>query len=214
MPAPEGQSREDLYSNWLAWAASNLGGNPTLVQAAANAAADTAFRGDGFNTAMNSARAAWFAAAQADESLWRPSFSSLVLTNPFVWAIPVLLLVLVLSARSPVSSVALLALVLLPLVLIIVILQVGRAGLLSLAGTVAHGSLVNVIKDVSSGIPGKVPIPEYIATYDFAFQGRQCTASHAYLVPDSIRQDVMVLFFPRFPSLAIVLPELLNPEST
>ncbi len=214
MSAPEGEPRQDLYINWLAWATTNLGGNPKLVEAAANAAADAALRGDGFNAAMNAARTAWYATAQADESLWRPSFWSLVLTNPFVWALPVLLLVIAVSAFSPVSSVALLALVLLPIALIIVIWQVGLDALLSLGGTVAPGSLVNVIKNVPSSPRGGVGIPDYTAVYEFAVKGRKCTASHTYYVQDSIRRDVIVLFFPNFPRLATVLPELLNPEST
>jgi hypothetical protein len=210
MPAPEGQSRETLYANWLAWATTNLGGNPKLAEAAANSAADTAFRGDGFNAAADAAKAAWYATAQADQSLWRPSFRSLVLTNPFIWAPPVLLLVIAVSAFTRVSSVTLFSMVLLPIALIVAIWQVGRDVLLSLGGTVAHGSLVNVIKSY----PARGGVPSYTATYEFAFQGRQCTASHTYYIQDSIRQDVMVLFSPRFPNLATVLPELLNPEST
>jgi hypothetical protein len=213
MPAPGGQSREDLYTNWLAWATTNLAGNPKLVEAAANAAADTAFLGDGLDAAMNAARAAWYATAQGNESLWRPTFWSLLLSNPFVWSIPVLLLVIVASAFRPITAVALVAVMLLPVAVIFVIWQVGLDALLSLGGTVAHGSLVNVTKN-TSGTPGHYTIPNYTATYEFAFQGRQCTASHSYLIQDSIRQDVMVLFLPRFPRFASVLPELLNPEST
>jgi hypothetical protein len=212
MPAPGGQSREDLYTNWLAWATKNLTGNPKLVEAAANAAADTAFRGDGFDAAMNAARAAWYATAQDNESLWRPSFWSLILSNPFVWSLPVLLLVIAVSAFRPSSAVALVALLLLPVAVIFVIWQVGRDALLSLGGTVAHGSLVNVTRN-TSGMPGRYTVPTYTATYEFPFQGRQCTASHKYLVQDSIRQDVMVLFLPRLPRFATVLPELLSPES-
>jgi hypothetical protein len=213
MPAPGGQSREDLYTNWLAWATNNLAGNPKLVEAAANAAADTAFRGDGFDAAMNAAKAAWYAAAQDNESLWRPSFWSLVLSNPFVWSLPVLLLVIVVSAFRPVTAVALVAVMLLPVAVIFVIWRVGLDALLSVGGTVAHGSLVNVTRN-TSGTPGRYTVPNYTATYQFAFQGRPCTASHSYLVQDSIRQDVMVLFLPRFPRFATVLPELLNPEAT
>jgi hypothetical protein len=210
MPAPEGQSREDLYASWLIWGTTNLGGNPKLVEAAANAAADTAFRGDGFNSAVNAARAAWYAAAQTDQSLWRPSFWSLVLTSPFVWGVPLLLALIAVSAFSRVPNVALLGLMLLPVDLIIIVWLVGRDAVLSLGGAVAHGSLVNVTKMY----PSRGGIPDYWAKYEFAYQGRPCTASHTYLVEGSIRQDVVVLFFPRFPRLAIILPEVLNPDSS
>jgi hypothetical protein len=214
MPAPGGESREELYANWVAWATTNLGGNPTLIEAAANAAADTAFRGDGLEAATNAARKAWFANAQADESSWRPGFWKLLLSNPFVWALPALLLVIVVSAfQHPVSGVALVALMLLPIALIIVIWQVGSNALLSLGGTVAAGSLVNVIKNFSSG-PRGGGTTTYTAVYEFAFQGQKRTASHEYYVQDSIRQDVMVLFYPRFPGFCRVLPELLKPGST
>jgi hypothetical protein len=209
MPAPGGESREELYTNWVAWATTNLGGNPTLVDAAANAAADVAFRGDGLEAAMNAARKAWFENAQADQSLWRPSFGRLILTNLWVWAFFVVLLVFVISAFSPVSKAGLFSLMLLPIGLVIVIWQVGFDALLSLRGTVAAGSLTNVTKSYRSG-----GTPSYTADYAFAFQGRHCTASHLYLMQDSIRQDVMILFYPRFPGFAKVLPELLNPEST
>jgi hypothetical protein len=210
MPAPGGESREDLYTNWVAWATTNLGGNPKLVEAAANAAADTAFRGDGLEAATNAARAAWFANAQADQSLWRPSFWSLILTNLWVWAFFGVLLVFVISAFSPGSRAGLFALTLLPIGLVIVIWQVGTDALLSVKGTVASGSLVNV----SKSYPPRGGPPSYSADYAFAYQGRQCTASHDYLLEDSVRQDVMILFYPRFPAFAKVLPELLNPEST
>ena len=213
MPAPGGESREELYTNWVAWATTNLGGNSTLVEAAANAAADTAFRGDGLEAATNAARKAWFANAQANESSWRPGFWKLLLSNPFVWALPALLLVIVVSAfQQPVPRVALVALMLLPIALIIVIWQVGTDALLSLGGTVAAGSLVNVIKNVPTG-PRSGGIT-YTAVYEFAFRGLKGTASHGYYNQDSIRQDVMVLFYARFPWFAKVLPELLNPEST
>jgi hypothetical protein len=211
MPAPGGESREELYTNWVAWATTNLGGTPQLVAAAANAAADTAFRGDGLEAATNAARNAWFANAQANGSSWRPGFWKLLLSNPFVWVLPALVLVIVASAfQHPVPGVALVSMFLLPIALIFVIWQVGSDALLSLGGTVAPGSLVKVTK----GYPARGGPPSYSADYAFAFQGRQCTASHTYLMEDSIRQDVMILFYPRFPGFARVLPELLNPEST
>src|ERR1700674_601363 len=165
MPAPGGESREELYTNWVAWTTTNLGGNRTLVEAAANAAADTAFRGDGLEAATNAAREAWFANAQANGSSWRPSFWKLLLSNPFVWALPALLLVIVVSAfQRPSSGVGLFALALLPIALIFVIWQVGSDALLSLGGTVAPGSLVNVTKSYA---PRGSP-PSYLADYAFA----------------------------------------------
>jgi hypothetical protein len=210
MPVPGGESREELYTNWVAWATANLGGNPKLLEAAANAAADTAFRGDGLEAATNAARKAWFENAQADQSLWRPSFWRLILTNLWVWGFFVVLVVFVISAFSPVSKAGLFTLMLLPIGLVIVIWQVGLDALLSTRGTVAAGSLINVTKSY----PPRGGPPAYYADYGFAFQGRECTASHTYLMEDSVRQDVMVLFYPRFPGFAKVLPELLNPEST
>lgn len=210
MPAPGGESREELYTNWVAWATTNLGGNTTLIEAAANAAADTAFRGEGLEAATNAARKAWFANAQADQSLWRPSLWHLILTNPWVWGFFVVLLVFVKSAFSPPSKAGLFSVMLLPISLVIVIWQVGVDALLSTRGTVAAGSLINVTKSY----PPRGGPPAYYADYGFAFHGRQCTASHTYLMEDSVRQDVMVLFYPRFPGFAKVLPELLNPGST
>ena len=124
MPAPGGESREELYTNWVAWATTNLGGNTTLVEAAANAAADTAFRGEGLEAATNAARKAWFANAQANWSSWRPSFWKLLLSNPFGWVLPALLLVIVATAyQRPVPGVALVSLMLLPIALIFVVWQ-------------------------------------------------------------------------------------------
>ena len=57
--------RQQLLDRWLAWALTNLGADEVRAATAAAAAADAIMRGDGFNTAAETARSAWFAAAEA-----------------------------------------------------------------------------------------------------------------------------------------------------
>jgi hypothetical protein len=52
-------AREELYQNWCEWVIANLGRDPALVVAAANAAVDTASEGKGFEAAAEAARVAW-----------------------------------------------------------------------------------------------------------------------------------------------------------
>lgn len=59
MSEPPVISREDLYANWHEWVTANLGGEPTLAAIAATAATEAAIGGGGFNSAAESARAAW-----------------------------------------------------------------------------------------------------------------------------------------------------------
>jgi len=49
-----------------------------------------------------------------------------------------------------------------------------------------------------------------VAKYKFDFHGQYST-SHIYELEDSVRQDVLILFDPNNPKLAVVMPELLNP---
>jgi hypothetical protein len=51
--------REDLYRNWVGWVQVNLGRDPRVAEIAANAAANAAEEGRGFNQAAEAARAAW-----------------------------------------------------------------------------------------------------------------------------------------------------------
>lgn len=56
---PPAISRDDLYAQWYEWVAANLGRDPRLASIAATAATEAALRGSGFNSAAESARAAW-----------------------------------------------------------------------------------------------------------------------------------------------------------
>jgi hypothetical protein len=201
--SPEGISRDDLYNNWLVWVTNNLGDDAALAAVAANAAADTAVKGEGFNAAAEAARSAWVDAAPADKQLWRPGFWPLLLTSWYFW-----ILVVSLIAAPLIYITALVALVMLP----IVGWQAYNFWRLAKRGTVVPGSLFNV-KD-----PPRIYIrggrgggrESYIATYQFDSHGQHFT-THDYYSKDSIRQDVLILFDPKHPSNAMVMPELLNP---
>ena len=209
MADPKGLSRQELYANWLAWATANLGASPTQAAADANAAADTAVRGDGFNAAAIAARAAFFKAGLGEGTQWRPGFWALFILNPSVWAVPVALLVLVMgivvSAGDKVLGPELITV---PIAVGVVGWQVGYALLLSSRGEAAAGSLLKVKRvRPSRGWGG------WLATYQFEFQGQQYTTSHFYRIEDSIRNDVVVLLYPRLLMFAKVLPEILNPDN-
>ena len=209
MADPEGLSRQELYANWLAWATKNLGASPTQAAAAANAAADTAAHGDGFNAAAIAARAAFFKAGLGEGTQWRPGFWALFVLNPSVWAVPVALLLLVMGTVVWASDKVLgPVLITVPIAVGVVGWQVGYALLLSSRGEAAAGSLLKV-KELRGGRGGR----SWLATYQFELQGRQYTASHQYLIEDSIRNDVVVLFYPRLLMFAKVLPEILNPDN-
>jgi hypothetical protein len=54
--------KQELHDRWLAWAMANLGSDEIRAAIAAGAAIDAIVRGDGFNTAAEAARSAWFEA--------------------------------------------------------------------------------------------------------------------------------------------------------
>jgi hypothetical protein len=195
-PPPEGLPREELYKNWLVWVTANLGDDAEMAPIAANAAADAAVDGDGFNAAAEAARRAWVDAAPPDKQLWRPGFWSLLLTNLYFWG---LILSLILA---PVIYITILVA---PFLLAIVIWKAYTFWHLSRRGTVVPGSLVSVASS-PRGRGGRV----YVATYKFDFHGPR-TTSQEHNTEGSIRQDVLVLFDPKHPWLAMVMPELLNP---
>jgi hypothetical protein len=195
-------SRDQLYQNWLSWSAANLGGNQAVIEAAANAAADTAAKGEGFNAAADAGKAAWYAAAQSDATAWRPDLTNLILTSAAFWVLIGLIVgaPLLAAIRGP----WLLAVLLLPFALAAAIWQIGEDVLLSAHGAVAKGTLTNVI----SGTRGST------AFYGFTFEGRQYSASKSFYFDGSVRQDVLVLFWPAWPgAINKVLSELLNPGS-
>lgn len=213
MSDPDGVSRPDLYANWFAWATSNLGSDPQQAAAAANAAADVAVHGDGYTAAENAARAAWYRTAQTGGPVWRPGFWSLLLTSPWAWILPAGIVIFVLSfAAAPTgfSGGAFLGFVAMLVGLVAFVWQVGYAFLLSNRGMVAPASLLRFEIIQPSG---RSTVRSYDATYQFEFQGRLRAARHRYFVRDSIRQDVMVLFYPKLPWIAKVLPEVLTPNS-
>jgi hypothetical protein len=154
--------REELYRNWLAWVANNLGHDPRYGTIAANVAADAAVRGDGFNAAAVAATSAWIEAAQDDRPLWRPGFWRLLLTDPYFWILAVLLITIPLYWAAPELSVLAL---LIPLALIAVCWKVYFFMRLSRRGIVVPGSLVSVtVKDSDGDL--------YRSTYQFDFEGR------------------------------------------
>jgi hypothetical protein len=198
-----GLSRDDLYRNWLVWVGTNLGDDAQLAPIAANAAADAAVRGDGFNAAAEAARNAWVEAAPPDKALWRPSFSKLLLTDIYFW---------ILVGAVITTPFLYVTVVLVPIFLIVVGWDASRFWRLSKRGVVVPGDLFDV-KDPpptllrTRGDPGT-----YRATYHFEFHGPHF-AKVSYYSKDSVRQDVLVLFDPKRPSNAMVMPELLNPEA-
>lgn len=193
--SPEGLSRDELYKNWLAWVTAHMGSDAELAPIAANAAADAAVKGEGFNGAAEAARMAWVDAAPAGKALWRPRFWTLLLTNLYFWALLVFVL-----ATPFVRITAIVVAVLLPLVG----WQAYRMWRLSKEGIVVPGSLV----DVQTHWVGRRR--SYTATYQFEFHGPNFT-SHMYTQEDSVRQNVFVLFDPIDTRIAMVMPELLNP---
>jgi hypothetical protein len=198
--SPEGISRDVLYKNWLVWVTANLGDDSGLGAIAANAAADTAVKGLGFDAAAEAARSAWVEAAPPDKQLWRPGFWRLLLTNLYFW-----ILVGSVVTAPFLYITAILALVMLP----VVGWQAYKFWRLSKRGTVVPGSLVDV-KDPPRFSGGRGSSRTYTATYQFDFHGQHFT-SQDYFSKESIRQNVLVLFDPKRPGLAMVMPELLNP---
>lgn len=125
---------------------------------AANAAADAAVRGDGFDAAAEAARRAWIETAPA--SMWRPSFWSLLLTNWSFWA----LVVTVISVPFVYVTAALA-----PFLLIYVGWKAYVFWRLSRRGTVAPGSLSDVKAPPSFSIRfgrggGDAPTPQHISS--------------------------------------------------
>lgn len=197
--SPEGMSRDDLYKNWLGWVIANLGDDTELSAIAANAAADAAVRGDGFNAAAEDARKAWVEAAPPDKALWRPGFWKLLLTNLYFW----FLVGAVVTAPFVYITV-----VAIPILLGLVGWKAYCFWRLSRRGIVVPGSLFKLVAPPRLG--GAKGRESYRATYQFDFHGEHFVSA-SYYSEDSVRQDVCVLFDPNRPSLAMVMPELLNP---
>jgi hypothetical protein len=195
---PVALSREQLYTNWLAWVITNLGDHPKYAGVAADAAADMAVKGQGFNAAATAAANAWIEAAQNDEPLWRPRFRSLLLTDPYVWALFLLLVAIPLYLVSPQFSIVA---ILIPFALIGAGWKVYVYLRLSRRGIVALGSLFNVTVKDSDG-------EMYRNTYEFNFQGRHFVSLSSR---EFSREMVLILFDPQHPKFAMVIPELLNP---
>jgi hypothetical protein len=198
MTQPEALSREELYRNWLAWVTTNLRDDPKYAAIAANAAADAAVKGDGFNAAVAAATNAWIEAAQGDKPLWRPGFRSLLFTDLYFWALLVLLVTIPLYWVVPELS---LFAVLIPLALIGVGWKVYVFLRLSRRGIVVPGSMFNVtVKDSDGAV--------YRTTYEFNYEGQHFISR---LSRESTPEIVLILFDPKHPKFAMVMPELLNP---
>jgi hypothetical protein len=195
--SPEGLSRDELYKNWLVWVTANMGDDAELSAIAANAAADAAVKGGGFNGAVEAARLAWLDAAPIDKELWRPRFWPLLLTSWTFWVL------LVASITAPFLYVTAVAVPFLGW-------KVYTSWRLSHRGIVVPGSLIDV-KSPPLIHFGRGGGSTYVATYQFEFHGQQHSTTQDYELKDSIRQDVLVLFDPNHPWLAMVMPEILDP---
>jgi len=191
-------SRGQLYENWLAWVTTNLRNDPKYAVIAANAAADAALKGDGFNAAASVATNAWILAAQADRPLWRPAFWGLLFTDWFFWGLVALLVTIPVYWVAPALSVFAL---LIPVALIVVGWRIYVFLRLSKRGIVVPGSMVGVTAKDSDG-------DVYRTTYEFNFQGQHFISR---LSRESTPDVVLILFDPRHPKFAMVMPELLNP---
>ncbi len=198
MPASESPSREELYAHWLAWVVANLRDDPRFAPIAANAGADAAARGEGFNAAAAAATNAFIKAAGSEEPLWRPGFWKLLLTDRYFWGLAVLLVTVPLYWVAP----ALIVLaVLIPPALIVVGWKAHLFWRLSRHGIVAPGSMFDVrVKDSDGAV--------YTTTYSFDYQGRHFVSRMSRQTTPEV---VYVLFDPRRPKSAMVMPELLNP---
>jgi hypothetical protein len=196
-PPAEGLSRDELYKNWLVWVTANMGDDADLSALAANAAADAAVKGGGFNGAVEAARKAWIDAAPIDKVLWRPGFWPLLLTSWTFWAL------LVASITAPFLYITALAVPFLGW-------KVYTGWRLSHRGMVVPGSLTNV-QDPPLVQFGRGGGRAYVATYQFEWHEQQHSILKNYELKDSIRQDVLVLFDPKHPWLNVVMPEILDP---
>lgn len=191
-------SRDELYRNWLAWVKTNLRDDPKYGPIAANAAADAAVNGDGFNAASVAATNAWVEAAKDDRPLWRPGFWSLVFTDRYFWGLLALLITIPVYWLAPALS---LFALLIPPALLTVCWKVRVFWCLSRRGIVVQGSLVSVtVKDSDGDL--------YRSTYQFDFHGRHFISR---LSRESTPEVVLVLFDPKHPRFAMVMPEMLNP---
>lgn len=200
MIQPESLSREELYRNWLAWVSANLRDDPKYAALAANAAADAAVKGEGYNAAAAAAMNAWIEAARAHDPLWRPGFWSLLLTDWYFWGLLVLLITIPLYRAVP--NLAVFGL-LIPVALIAVGWKVYLFFRLSKRGIVVPGSMVKLtVKDSDGDV--------YRATYEFNFHGQHFISR---VSRDTTPDVVLVLFDPDHPRFAMVMPELLNPAS-
>jgi hypothetical protein len=194
--SPEGMSRAQLYENWLAWVRAHMGSDPQMVEIAANAAADAAVRGEGFNGAAEAARKAWVDNAPRDKTLWRPPFWKLLVTNMWFW---VLLALIIATPFVYVTAIG--VVILLP----VVGWQIYKVWRLSTSGIVVPGFLVDV-----KSLPGRDR--GFQATYKYEHDGPHSVA-HMYQLEDSVRNDVLILFDPNHSWIAMVMPEVLNPGS-
>jgi hypothetical protein len=191
-------TRDELYWNWLAWVTTNLRDDPKYAAIAANAAADAVLRGDGINAAAAAATNAWIEAAQGDKPFWRLTFWGLLLTDFPFWALVVMLITLPLYRVAPVVT---LFVFLIPLALAAVGWRSYLFFRLSRRGIVAPGSLFKVtVKDSDGDV--------YRATYEFKFHGQRCISRLSRTSPP---EGVLILFDPKHPKFAMLMPDLLNP---
>jgi hypothetical protein len=191
-------SREQLYSDWLAWVNSNLRGDPKYASIAANAAADAAASGAGFNAAAAAATSAWIEAARNENPRWRPSFWSLLFTDRYFWVLLVLLITIPLYWVAPQLS---LFAVLIPAALAVVGWKVYVFARLSKWGIVVPGSMFKLtVKDSDGEV--------YRATYEFKFHGQHFISR---LSRESTPEVVMILVDPKHPKFAMVMPDLPTP---
>lgn len=145
---------------------------------------------------------------QAQDQPKRPSFWSLLLTN-FQLRVTLLLLLLFALARffSPFGTDTG-STVLGSLGLLFTAFQIWLLFVLSRRGIVAPGSLVG--EQTAGSEVGRA----HMATYHFAFEDQNLTCRRFYYLKRSVRHDVLVLFDPKSPRSAYILPGRLGMART
>lgn len=193
--APE-LSREQLQSNWRGWVTTNLGHDPDRAAAAVNAAVAAVLQGRSIATASAAATNAWTLSGGRPPS-WRLTYWGLLVEDRVFLGLAGILILVQGLWLSPAGA---LTLVFDVLLLPPVVLRIVQANRLSRSGIVAPGVLVKSVP-VSIGRG-----TSYAATYQFEHDGPHFASRVAVDTP----QGVLVLFDPKNPRRAMVIPTQLS----
>ena len=142
---------------------------------------------------------------QAPNQPRRPSIWALLFTSVRLWATFLFLLPLAAAAPFVTSSgtgAGIVSAVLVGLVLLSAGWQIYVLFELSKRGVIAQGSLV------CEEIISTARYQDYKATYQFEIEGQQLTCKEIYDLGRSVRHDVLVLFDPKRPKGAYILPRI------